>query len=243
MERQETPTNVQEGVPKGVSKLNLCIRIMSRIQLKTNILLIPILLSLREFNLNMSFVTCLDPPQNLVKGGVAKELGSFASSSGNKRKNKPSKKKRDALKKKNVVSEVEGTTPVTGGTAPAAVMLNSDVSRGNKDNGICKKFILVDNNYHMIFTPLGVQINTLPSREPTNVTDNICTLNTDPVLPSSTDEFDKYAMVNSEDEVDGDNLSINKDDEDDAITEQLIRAFIPSHDEDLQNEIQQVSWE
>lgn len=41
-------------------------------------------------------------------------------------------------------------------------------------------------------------------------------------------------MVNSQDEVDGDNLPIN---EDDAISEQLIRSFSPSHDVDFQNEI------
>lgn len=67
-------------------------------------------------------------PQNMVKGGVAKDLGSFASSSGTKRKNKPIKKRRDALKKKYIIFLVEEITPVNGGTIPPTVVLNYCVS-------------------------------------------------------------------------------------------------------------------
>lgn len=39
--------------------------------------------------------------------------------------------------------------------------------------------------------------------------------------------MDEYVIVNLEDEFDNDNLPIIKDEEDDALTEQLIRTFSP----------------
>lgn len=109
----------------------------------------------------------------MVKGGVAKDLGSFASSSGTKRKNKPIKKRCDALKKKNIISLVEGITPVYGGTIPPTMVLNSCVTRRNEINRICKKFILVNDNNPMTFMPLGIQFNTPHSEEPANVVANV----------------------------------------------------------------------
>ena len=48
-------------------------------------------------------------------------------------------------------------------------------------------------------------------------------------------------MDNSEDEMDGDNHSIEEVEEDDDISEALIRAFSPHNDQTLEEEIQQVT--
>lgn len=51
--------------------------------------------------------------QNHQKRGMAKDLGSIASSSGTKSKNKPNKKRRDALKKKLAEPQVVDNAPLT----------------------------------------------------------------------------------------------------------------------------------
>lgn len=64
---------------------------------------------------------------------------------------------------------------------------------------------------------------------------NLCTLNTNPTLPNSSEkEVDEYAVINSEDENNKDKLPIEDEDEDDALSEHLIRAFSSSHDVELQ---------
>lgn len=127
---------------------------------------------------------------------MAKELANIASSIGTKRKDKPSKKRRDRLKKK--LAESYGL----GDMSDPIELIFGDT--GNIQNEVsCKKFILIDEP--MTLTPLGVQFNYSPCEEPLDDIANICTLDTDPVLPSSIDiAVDEYAIINSEYEVDQD---------------------------------------
>lgn len=76
------------------------------------------------------------PDHQMQKGSMAKDVGSIASSSGIKSKNKPSKKRRDALKKKLV--EFQGIRNVT---EPMEVMSgDAKIYQGLVN---CEKFILV----------------------------------------------------------------------------------------------------
>lgn len=164
---------------------------------------------------------------------MAKELGSIATTSGNKSKNKPTKKRRDALKKKLAKNQVVNNDPVFGD-------VNVDKDEDNQQTEICKKFILVDDP--MVFIPLGIQQNTPPIGDPSDDMTNICTLNSDPTLPSAS-EKDEYVVIHSEDKFDDDNLPLNDEDEYDTLSEHLIRVFSPSHNANLQDKIQQVAQE
>lgn len=174
------------------------------------------------------------PDQNAPKGSMTKDMGSFTSRSGSKSKNKPSKKKRDALKKR-LVETKEGS--IASLVSPGEVGTNQEAE-------ICKKFILVDDLNPMVFTPLNVQVQTSPSRNLPDVTTNICTLNSDLILPSSSEkEFDEYVVINSEDKVDQDQMPIEDEDEDEALSEHLIRDFNPSYNVELQEKCLQFTQE
>lgn len=94
----------------------------------------------------------------------------------------------------------------------------------------------------MVFTPLGIQQNIPPIGDPSDDATNICTLNSDPTLPSAS-EKDEYVVIHSEDEFDDDNLPLNDKDKYDTLSEHLIRVFSLSRDANLQEEIQQVAQE
>lgn len=147
-----------------------------------------------------------DASQIPPKGGIAKNVSSLASTSGSKNKNKLSKKKRDTLKKKLESSMM--------------ILENIESNVDNMDaqgNETCKKIILVDKHASMTVTPLNVQQNFPLGGEPNSADTNVCQFNTDPILPSN--EEDEYGVINSEDEVDNDNLPFTKQDDDDDISE------------------------
>lgn len=96
------------------------------------------------------------------------------------------------------------------------------------------KFIMVDDNHVLDILPLQAQYMTPPTYDPPDIRQQKGKLNNVPIL-------DEYVVDNSEDEMDGDNHSIEEVEEDDDISEALIRAFSPHNDQTLEEEIQQVT--
>ncbi|TMW88300.1 hypothetical protein EJD97_018740 [Solanum chilense] len=58
---------------------------------------------------------------------------------------------------------------------------------------------------------------------------------------STIPDIDEYEVCNSQDEVDGDNKSVNDQQDDDETIESLIRAFSPQNDQSIEDEIQQAT--
>jgi len=83
-------------------------------------------------------------------------------------------------------------------------------------------------------TPLQAQYMTPPHNVPPDKMHEKCQTNKSPIT-------DEYVVDNSEDEMDGDNHSLKEIDEDDEISELLIKAFSPHPDKGLEDEIQQVA--
>lgn len=186
--RQESPTNMQDGEPKGTVEPKIQTPATTPFQQNDQSVMVRASDDMQKGQNN-------DTGQNFSKGGLAKDLGFLASYSGSKSKNKPSKKRRDALKKKLESSMVNSESIET--------------SSGNKsahETEICKKFILIDEYAGMIVPPLSVHLNPPLGGELTEAVTNICHFNSDPMLPSN--EEDKYGVINSEDEVDKDTLPL-----------------------------------
>uniref|UniRef100_M1DGL8 Uncharacterized protein n=1 Tax=Solanum tuberosum TaxID=4113 RepID=M1DGL8_SOLTU len=86
----------------------------------------------------------------------------------------------------------------------------------------CKRFI-VDEQLGMDTTPLKAQYKTPPHNVPPDKMHEKCQTNKSPII-------DEYVVDNSEDEMDGDNHSLKEINEDDEISELLIKAFSPHLD-------------
>ncbi|TMX02503.1 hypothetical protein EJD97_021331 [Solanum chilense] len=82
---------------------------------------------------------------------------------------------------------------------------------------------MVDDNHGLDILPLQAQYLTPPTAVPPDFRQQKCKLNTVPIL----DEFD---VDTSEDEIDGDNHSLEEVDEDDETSETLIKAFSPHNE-------------
>ena len=75
---------------------------------------------------------------------------------------------------------------------------------------------------------------TTPMIDPPDRKQQKSKVDTEPIL-------DKYVVVNSEDELDGDNQSLDDQDDNDETSEALIRAFSPQNNQTIENEIQQAT--
>ena len=85
----------------------------------------------------------------------------------------------------------------------------------------------------MVDDNLQAQHMTPPPSKPPDKRQQICKMNKKP-------NIDEYAIDSSENEIDGDNHSLEEVDENDATSESLIKAFSPHNDQTLEDEIQQV---
>ena len=93
---------------------------------------------------------------------------------------------------------------------------------------------MVDDNHGLDILPLQAQYMTPPTTDLLDFRQQKGKLNTVPIL-------DEYVVDNSEDEMDGDNHSIEEVEEDDKTSESVIRAFSPHNDQTLEEEIQEVT--
>lgn len=165
-----------------------------------------------------------NPIQNQHKGGMAKDVGCIPRTSNqvsnSKSKNKPSKKKKDVAKKR--LSELRQIDQ-----SPDRVDVSPEP--------------IVDEYSGKNITPLQAlqgQFVSPPPEKPPNIVAEGGTFNTDPVIPSS--EIDEHAVINSEDDMEKDNLP-TKDHDDDETCDHLIRVVSLSNDNELIEEFQQVT--
>ncbi|WMV45630.1 hypothetical protein MTR67_039015 [Solanum verrucosum] len=89
----------------------------------------------------------------------------------------------------------------------------------------CKDFIMMDQI--MDVAPLKAKYATPTPKKPPD--------------QSKVTARDEYEVDNSEDEIDADQLPINDQDEDDEISESLIKAFSPNNDNGFEKELQHVT--
>uniref|UniRef100_M1DD71 Uncharacterized protein n=1 Tax=Solanum tuberosum TaxID=4113 RepID=M1DD71_SOLTU len=151
---------------------------------------------------------------NQPKGSMAKDMGNKASSS--KQVETPKSKNKPSKKKREAVKKKQ------------AEQHHQELNQnGNNEEGInpCKKFIMVEQVMDVI--PLKAQYNTPTPGKPPDQAKKIVR--------------DEYEVENSEDEIEEDNPLDNAHDEDDEISELLIKAFSPNNDTKFDRELQQVT--
>lgn len=158
--RQEKTTNVQDGEPKGGIDPKLHTPATTSVQHYTD-------KGNSGFQIDMGRSSKVqkgqtpyqqaDVVQNQSEAVMAKYMGSLASTSGSKSKNKPSKKRRDVLNKKLENSVV---IPKTFEASPG--------NNSTQGDGICKKFILVDEYTGLTIPHLKVQSNSPIGGGPTD---------------------------------------------------------------------------
>ncbi|TMW82336.1 hypothetical protein EJD97_006217 [Solanum chilense] len=134
-----------------------------------------------------------------------------------KSKNKPSKQKRDAEKRRQNRQQEK----------------NCEQEKGVGEEP-CNKFVMVDDNQGLDIPPLQIQYMTPHNSDKKDKMQQGGKENPTSVL-------DEYAVINSEDELGGDNQSLDEYEDNDETSEALIRAFSPNNDHSLDIEIQQVT--
>ncbi|KAH0652709.1 hypothetical protein KY289_030387 [Solanum tuberosum] len=150
---------------------------------------------------------------NQPKGSMAKDMGNKASTS--KQVHTPRSKNKPSKKKREAIRRKQAEQQHQEQTP------NGSHPEGNP----CKDFIMMDQI--MDVAPLKAKYTTPISGKPPD--------------QSKVTVRDEYEVDNSEDEFDADNLPINDRDEEDEISEALIKAFSPNNVDTLEREIQHVT--
>ncbi|TMW83065.1 hypothetical protein EJD97_003104, partial [Solanum chilense] len=132
-------------------------------------------------------------------------------------KNKPSKQKRDAEKRRQNRQQDR----------------DSEHEQGLREES-CNRFVMVDDNHDLDIPPLQIQYMT-----PSTADQPYKQQQKSKVLPQSM--VDEYVVSNSEDDMVGDDQSLDECDDNDETSEALIMTFSPYKDQTLEKEIQQVT--
>ncbi|XP_055835239.1 uncharacterized protein LOC129903719 [Solanum dulcamara] len=157
---------------------------------------------------------------------MAKDLGSLASTSAKystAKSNKLSKKMRDVIKKKNdEKNHAEGVPKFCHSMTM------------KQTHQPCQQFVIDDDQVGMDITTLQAPIQSVGvnTETHTNVAKANYTLNT---------EVDEYAVYVFENEEDSDYQPMTDYEDEDAVSEQLIKVFSPSRDKVYEDEVQQVA--
>ncbi|KAK4706949.1 hypothetical protein R3W88_033486 [Solanum pinnatisectum] len=147
-----------------------------------------------------------------------------ASQSQNDRSNHNKGSMAKDLGSKASTSKQEGTPKIKN--KPSKKKRDAAKKKQNMQQGGVQQGEQEKNEEAQYMTPIP---KTPPDKEQSN-----CQLNSIPII-------DEYAVINSEDELDGDNQSFKEQDDEEETSELLIRAFSPNYDQVLENEIQQVT--
>ncbi|TMW98176.1 hypothetical protein EJD97_004398, partial [Solanum chilense] len=157
--------------------------------------------------------------QQRNKEGEEQGKQSDAKDTGNtpKSKNKPSKQKRDAKKRRQNKQHER----------------DSEHEQEVREES-CNNFVMVDDHQGLDIPPLQIQYMTPHNSDRTEKKQQERKVNPKPVL-------DEYAVINSEDELVGDNQYLDEYEDNDGTIEALFRDFSPYKDNSLEDEIQQVT--
>ncbi|TMX00500.1 hypothetical protein EJD97_000704 [Solanum chilense] len=93
---------------------------------------------------------------------------------------------------------------------------------------------MINDSQGLDIIPLQTRFMTPPPTEPPDKRPQLCQVNTIPLI-------NEYAVNISEDELDRDNQSQDDPDDEDETSEALIKAFNPSNDQVLEDELKKVS--
>ncbi|XP_055826322.1 uncharacterized protein LOC129894683 [Solanum dulcamara] len=170
--------------------------------------------------------TAQDSTLPTPKGSMAKDLGSLSSTSAKystSKSNKLSKKRRNVIKKK-----------IDGKNHTERVPKFCHSMTMQQTHQPCQQFVIDNDQVGMDITTLQAPIQSagVNTETHTNVAKANYTLNT---------EVNEYVVCVSENEEDSDYQPMTDYEDENAVSEQLIKAFSPSRDKVYEDEVQQVA--
>ncbi|KAH0736788.1 hypothetical protein KY285_012495 [Solanum tuberosum] len=216
MDVKEKTTNMQEGEPMGRELSHALHENQTtdlRIDPQAPATSVSVVQQHQEQNVNLQ-VHKTRETDNQPNCAMAKDMGNKVSSS--KQVDTPKSKNKPSKKRREATKRKK-----------AEQQHQENNPKDNHQEGLnpCKKFIMVEQVMDVV--PLKAQYNTPTPGKPPDQTKMTVR--------------DEYEVEVSEEEIDEDTLLANAQDDDDEVSELLIKAFSPNKDSEFDKELQQVT--